>query len=69
MTEMVKEALCERRAQGTVEYAITFVALAAVTAGIAAIWRAGQDGALAGLVERAASHGIAGLGLLDISLF
>lgn len=59
----------EQRAQGTVEYAITVAALLSLIVGVAAVWRSGRDGVLAGLVERAASHGLGGLGPLDISLF
>lgn len=61
--------LAEEAAQGTVEYALTVVALLAVATGLAAIWRAGQTGALARLVELAASHALAGLGALDIALY
>ena len=59
----------ERTAQGTLEYALVTAAVLAVVAGLAAVWHAGRGGALAGLVERAASHALEGLGPLDIALF
>ena len=63
------DLVCERRAQGTVEYAIVTAALIALTVGIAAVWHAGRDGVLAELVGTAASHSLEGLGPLDVSLF
>lgn len=63
------EVLAVEDAQGTVEYALTTVALLAFVIACAALWRAGQDGALARLVEKAASHVLSGTGALDIALF
>ena len=51
--------LREDCAQSTVEYAIVTLALLSIALAIAGLWRAGTDGRLAALVERAASHGIA----------
>lgn len=59
----------EETAQGTVEYALTVVAVLAIAVACAALWRAGESGALARLVERAASHVLSGPGALDIALF
>ena len=59
----------ETVAQGTVEYALTVFALLAVVVTIGALWRAGERGAFTDLVAKAASHGLAGLGPLDIALF
>ena len=53
--------LCEESAQSTVEYAIVTVALLSIVLAIAGLWRAGTDGRLAALVERAASHGVPAL--------
>lgn len=61
--------LGERDAQGTLEYALTMVALLAVVVACAALWRAGQDGAFARLVEAAASHTLGAAGAVDISLY
>lgn len=47
--------LREEVAQATVEYAIVTVALLSIVLAIAGLWRAGTDGRLAALVERAAS--------------
>lgn len=59
----------ETRAQSTVEYAIVTAALLAVITGIAVIWRGGEDGVFARLVEDAASHLFSGTGGLDIALY
>lgn len=59
----------EETAQGTVEYALTISALMAITLALALLFRAGEEGVFAGLVEQASSHGFEGLGILDISLF
>ncbi len=59
----------ERAAQGTLEYALTVAALLSVVTAFGLLWRAGQDGALTALVERAASHGFDWSGLLDIPLY
>ncbi|AEB06463.1 hypothetical protein Corgl_0344 [Coriobacterium glomerans PW2] len=59
----------EQLAQGTVEYALTTVALIAIIVALALLWRSGQDGALAKLAEKAASHALSGTGPLDIALF
>ena len=50
--------LREEVAQATVEYAIVTVALLSIVLAIAGLWRAGTDGRLAALVERAASHAL-----------
>lgn len=55
--------LREEVAQATVEYAIVTVALLSIVLAIAGLWRAGTDGRLAALVERAASHGVASTSL------
>ena len=60
---------CEERAQATLEYALTVAALMAVVAGLALLWRAGESGVLARLVEDACSHALDGTGLVDIALF
>lgn len=62
-------AIREERAQGTVEYAITLVAIMALIAGCAALWRAGEDGTLARLASEAASHALGGTGFIDIALY
>ena len=59
------DVLCEESAQGTVEYAIVTVALLSIVLAIAGLWRAGADGRLAALVERAASHGVASMPVID----
>ena len=59
----------EGRAQGTLEYAITFSALLAVIVGLGALWHAGERGVFARLVEQAASHVLGALGALDIALY
>lgn len=58
-------ALREDSAQSTVEYAIVTLALLSIVLAIAGLWRAGTDGHLAALVERAASHGIASASIID----
>ncbi len=57
--------LREESAQSTVEYAIVTVALLSIVLAIAGLWRAGADGRLAALVERAASHGVALSSVID----
>lgn len=57
--------LREDSAQSTVEYAIVTLALLSIVLAIAGLWRAGTDGRLAALVERAASHGIAPASIID----
>ena len=57
--------LREESAQSTVEYAIVTVALLSVVLAIAGLWRAGTDGRLAALVERAASHGVVPSSVID----
>ena len=59
----------EVRAQGTVEYALTLVALMAMVSALALLWRAGEDGVFARLAEEAASHALGGTGPIDIALF
>ena len=61
--------LQEKTSQGTVEYALVTTAVLAISVSLALLWRAGERGALAKLVETAASHGTDALGLLDIALF
>lgn len=43
--------------------------LLAIVLGLAAIWKAGEQGLFARLVEDAASHGLDPLGVLDILLY
>lgn len=57
--------LREESAQSTVEYAIVTVALLSIVLAIAGLWRAGTDGRLAALVERAASHGVVPSAVID----
>ncbi len=59
------DVLREESAQATVEYAIVTVALLSIVLAIAGLWRAGTDGRLAALVERAASHGVASTSIID----
>ena len=59
------DVLREESAQATVEYAIVTVALLSIVLAIAGLWRAGTDGRLAALVERAASHGVASMSVID----
>lgn len=59
----------EEVAQATLEYALVISVFLAMVAGFAALWHAGADGALARLVEEAASHGLDLPGLLDIALY
>lgn len=59
----------EERAQATLEYALTIVALLAFVVGLACLWRAGERGVFVEAAERAASHQMDGLGVLDIALF
>lgn len=59
------DVLREESAQSTVEYAIVTVALLSIVLAIAGLWRAGADGRLAALVERAASHGVALSSVID----
>ena len=61
--------LGERDAQGTLEYALVVCALLALVTGLAAIWKAGDEGLFARLVEDAASHGLDPQGLVDIILY
>lgn len=56
-------------AQGTVEYAIVLSALLAMLLALAGLWHAAASGALAHLVEMAASHALDVLGFLDIALY
>ncbi len=64
-----REAAFDERAQATLEYALTIAALMAVVVALALLWRAGETGALAQLVEDACSHVLDGMGLLDIALY
>lgn len=61
----MQDALHEESAQSTVEYAIVTLALLSIVLAIAGLWRAGTDGRLAELVERAASHGIVPMSIID----
>lgn len=61
------DVLCEESAQSTVEYAIVTVALLSIVLAIAGLWRAGADGRLAALVERAASHGVTSASVIDVA--
>ena len=63
------ELACEMRAQATLEYAVVTVAFIAMLCALAMLWRAGAEGVLVELVERAASHVLTGDGLLDIALY
>ena len=67
--ERLVRVLGERTAQGTVEYALTVIALLAMVVGMAALWRAAVDGTLAELVRTAASHAFNAEGAIDISLY
>lgn len=69
MRKTVVNAVMDDEAQGTVEYAITVVAVLAIIVGCAEIWRAGTEGVLARLVQEAASHLLVGAGAIDISLY
>ncbi len=60
---------CERDAQGTLEYAVTVIALIAVVSALALLWRAGESGGLVELAREAASHALDASGALDIPLF
>lgn len=62
-------AVDEECAQGTLEYALTVAAVLSVVTAFALLWHAGQEGTLATLAERAASHLFDAGGLLDISLY
>ena len=68
-TKRCKKVLCETLAQAALEYALTVFALLAFVVALGLLWRAGQDGTLAALVEAAASHGFDAGGLIDISLY
>lgn len=59
----------EEAAQGTVEYAVTVIAVLSIVLACGALWRAGRDGVLARLVEQAAPRALSGFGGLDIALF
>ena len=62
------DVLLEESAQATVEYAIVTVALLSIVLAIAGLWRAGTDGHLAALVERAASDGDASTSVIGVVL-
>lgn len=66
--DLVRRAASES-GQATLEYALCVAALLALVVGIAAIWRAAEDGVLARLVEEAASHGFDIAGAIDAALF
>lgn len=65
----VRNAACEERAQGTVEYALVVMALMALASGLALLWHAGERGGFVQLVEDAASHALDAAGSVDIALF
>ena len=51
--------------QGGDETLAILVALLSIVLAIAGLWRAGTDGRLAALVERAASHGVTSTSVID----
>lgn len=55
----------DERGQSSLEYLLVLLAFAAMVAALAALWRAGRDGALVRLATEAASHG-AGQGALGM---
>ena len=57
----MREAAFDDRAQATLEYALTVAALMAVVVALALLWRAGETGVLARLVEDACSHVLDGM--------
>ena len=59
----------EGAAQGTVEYALTVFAMLALIMGIAALWRAAEQGLFVDAAANAASHGLEGDGYADIALY
>lgn len=59
----------EQRAQGTVEYAITMVAMLSLVLGCAAVWRAGERGVFTQRAVKAASHALDAGGAVDIALY
>lgn len=65
----MRELLRDRRAQGTVEYAVTVIAVLALVAACAAFWRAAEDGVFARLAQETASHVLGGTGAVDIALY
>ena len=67
--DLLRGLLRDRQAQGTVEYAITVVAVLALVAACAAFWRAAEDGIFARLAQEAASHVLGGTGAIDIALY
>lgn len=63
------ELIREQWAQGTVEYAITMVAMLSLVLGCAAVWRAGERGVFTQRAEAAASHALDAGGAVDIALY
>ena len=61
--------VCEERAQTTLEYALTIVALLAIVVTLGLLWRAGEEGALVRFAEEAASHAVSAGGAVDIALY
>lgn len=59
----------EQRAQGTVEYAITMVAMLSLVLGCAAVWRAGERGVFTQRAAEAASQALDAGGAVDIALY
>ncbi len=65
----VRGIVRERAAQGTVEDALTGLALLALILGMAALWSVAVRGWLAVAAVKAASHGLEGDGYVDIALY
>lgn len=59
----------DRTAQGSLEYALTVVAILSLVVGVGALWRFGQRGALSELAMDATSHQLEGEGYADIALY
>ncbi len=56
-------------AQATVEYAVVLTVFLAILAACALLAHAAGEGALADVAEQGASHGMGGLGWIDIALY
>lgn len=63
------ELLFEQSAQGSLEYALTVLAVLSLIVGMAALWRMGERGGFAELAHDAASHRFEGDGYADIALY
>lgn len=66
---MLSFLLKEERAQATLEYAITVMAVLSIVVACAAVWRAGSEGVFARLIQDALSHTFSPTGAIDISLY